>query len=442
MKKEELWQSLLAQLQLLIPPFQFSTWFKNAEILDFYDGTVIIGVRNSFIKEWLEKKFAKTILQNLQLISPQVKNLKFEVKKENSISFEKNSKAQLDLEFLRKTKEANLNPKYTFSRFVVGSFNELAFAAASAVSRNPGKIYNPLFIYGGVGLGKTHLLQATGNEILNLKNELKVKYIQTQVFISEVIQAIKNRQIEEFRKRLQYLDVLIVDDIQFLAGKERTQEEFFYLFNMLYEKNKQIIISSDRSPREIPALAERLRSRFEGGMLADISLPDYESRLAILKEKTQEIGVLVPEKILEFIAQNIKRNIRELEGALNYLICNLNFNQKIDEEKMKIILRKFVEKPKKAINTKTIIKEVADFYGVKEKDLLSKARRSDIVKPRQVAMFLMKEELKISFNAIAEIFGGKDHTTVMYAYQKICENIQKDENFRDEIYLLKERIFS
>ncbi|MGB9598335.1 MAG: chromosomal replication initiator protein DnaA [Minisyncoccales bacterium] len=446
MTREELWQSLLSRLQLQVSLFQFNTWLKNVEISSFDQKTVRLTVNNTFTKEWLEKKYKNLILKNLKEILPQIQEVSFEIKKKEnitSLSFQKPQRdRQFNLEVFQKKQKANLNLKYRFSNFVVGSFNELAHAAGLAVVKNPGKIYNPLFIYGSVGLGKTHLLQAIGNEILETQSELEVKYIQAQVFVSQVIQAIKNKNIDELKKKWHQTNVLIVDDIQFLAGKERTQEEFFYLFNFLYENQRQIIISSDRSPREIPALAERLRSRFEGGLMADISFPDYESRMAILKSKCQEKNIELSEEILEYIAQNIKKNIRELEGALNFLIFNINFKkEKINFNKLKDIFKKIIEKPKKVINSKIIIKEIADFYGLKEKDLFSKCRRQDLLKPRHIAMFFLREELKNSYTAIAKIFGGKDHTTVMHACHKIIKEMEENENLKNEINTLKERIF-
>jgi len=449
MNREEVWQSLLSRLQFQVSNFQFNTWLKHVKISSFDQKIVVLAVNNSFTKEWLEKKYKSLILKNIKEILPNIEDVFFEIKKEEKVSLPQTpqkkpnfSFQQPNLEIFQKKQKANLNPRYRFSNFVVGSFNELAHAAALAITKKPGQIYNPLFIYGSVGLGKTHLLQAIGNEILEIQPELEIKYIPTQVFVSQVIQAIKNKSIDELKKKWQQTNVLIIDDIQFLAGKERTQEEFFYLFNFLYESQRQIVLSSDRSPREIPALAERLKSRFEGGLMADISFPDYESRMAILKSKCQEKNIEMPDEVLEYIAQNIKKNIRELEGALNFLIFNLSAKkEKMSFNKVKDALKKIIEKPKKVINAKIIIKEIADFYGLKEKDLFSNCRRQDLLKPRQIAMFFLREELKTSYSAIAKLFGGKDHTTVMHACNKICQKISENENLKNEINALKERIF-
>lgn len=291
MTRQELWQAVLAQIQLTLSPAAFATWFKDTEISSIDNGIVLISVPNSFVREWLEQKYHKIIYKILRNLDENIKEIRYEIgKTQPKIKTGVTIKADSQLEFpeFKVDKETNLNPRYSFSNFVVGPCNELAHAAAWAVSQNPAKVYNPLFIYGGVGLGKTHLLQAVGNEIVKNSRNKKVRYIQTEKFVSDVISAIRNHKVEQLKTLYQEIDVLIIDDVQFLAGKEKTQEEFFYLFNSLYEKNKQIVLSSDRSPKTIPALTERLRSRFEGGMIADITFPDFETRMAILKAKCQE----------------------------------------------------------------------------------------------------------------------------------------------------------
>jgi len=447
MKEKELWQAVLAQFQLTLSPASFSTWFKDTEIEGIENGSAIIAVPNSFVKEWLEQKYHKVILKILRELDEEIKEVKYKVgKSKPKLILEREESlpvSQLNFQELQIDKESNLNPRYTFKNFVVGPFNELAHAAAIAVTENPGRIYNPLFIYGGVGLGKTHLLQAIGNEILKKYKDKKVKYLQTERFISRVISAIKNHEMETLRLQYQEVDVLIIDDIQFLAGKEKTQEEFFYLFNSLYEKNKQIVISSDRPPQVIPSLTERLRSRFEGGMIADISLPDFETRIAILKMKCQEKGVEVKEEVLNYIASIIQTNIRKLEGALNTIIANQKLQKKqIDLKTAKILLKHFVSSEIKVISAKEIIKTVAEFYDIKEKDLLSNSRRKEIVKPRQIAMFLCRELLKSSLPSIGERFGGKDHTTVLHSIEKIANELENNESLKEEINLIKQRLQS
>ena len=448
MNSEELWQAALAQIQLGISPANFSTWFKNTFIASQKDNEVIVSVPNSFAKEWLEQKYNKNIYKILNGLDEKIRIIKYAISKADLKTSKKPSLPQTEtdqLEFqeFKVNQETNLNPRYTFETFIVGPFNELAQAAGWAASKNPGQVYNPLFIYGGVGLGKTHLLQSIGNEVLKNYPEKKVRYIPSEKFTSGVVASIKSQDIENFKAKLRAIDVLIIDDIQFLAGKEKTQEEFFHTFNSLYEKNKQIILSSDRPPKAIPALAERLRSRFEGGMIADISLPDFETRVAILKVKCQEKGVEFSEEILHYIANNIQKNIRELEGALNRLAAYQKLqNLTPDIEITKSLLKNLVTPPPKIASPKQIIQTVASFYDLREKEIISVSRKKEIVKPRQVAMYLLREELKSSFPFIGRKFGGKDHTTAIHAYEKISKDIERDNNLSDEIALIKQRIVS
>ncbi len=452
MNNQELWQSTLAQIQLNISPASFATWFKNTSISNQKEGKAVISVTNSFAKEWLQNKYGKTILKILHELDSKIKEVKYEVKhKTNKIEvrvLDKSSflfprEGQLDLQEFKTQKETNINPRYTFESFIVGPFNELAQAASWAVSKEPGKVYNPLFVYGRVGLGKTHLLQAVGNEIVKNFSQKKVKYIPSERFTSELVSAIRKHSMESFKTKYRNIDVLILDDVQFLAGKEKTQEEFFHIFNHLYEQNKQIILSSDRPPKAISALAERLRSRFEGGMIADISYPDYETRMAILKIKCEERKITLTEDILDYIASNIQKNIRELEGALIRVSAyqKLN-NQTPNTETIKSLLENLILTPKKRITPKKIIKIVADFYDLKEKEILSSSRKREIVRPRQIAMYLMREELKSSYPFIGRRFGGRDHTTAIHAYEKIIKEINKNENIAEEINLIKQRVFS
>lgn len=448
MIKEELWQAVLAQVQLNISQANFATWFKDTGIISYKEGQIMVYVPNSFAKEWLENKYGKTISKILYNLDKEIKEVKYTIGKSElkiikrpQISLP--NSGQLEFEEFKINKETNLNPRYTFENFIVGSFNELSQAAAWAVTKKPGLVYNPLFIYGGVGLGKTHLLQAIGNAIIKNFSQKKVRYISTEKFTAGVVSSIRNHDIENFKLKYRMIDVLIIDDVQFLAGKEKTQEEFFHTFNFLYENNKQIIISSDRSPKAIPALTERLRSRFEGGMIGDISYPDYETRIAILKVKSQEKGMSFSEKILDYIASNIQKNIRELEGALNRLIAYQKINNQIpDLEISKSLLKNLFLSPSKVVSPKKIIQVVAEFYDLKEKEILSSSRKKEIVRPRQIAMFLLREELKSSYPFIGRKFGGKDHTTAIHACVKIMKELENNENFSNEISLIKQRIFS
>ncbi len=451
MTNRELWQAVLAQIQFHISKANFATWFQNTGIISKKDEIVMVSVPNAFSQEWLSNKYNKLILKILHSVDSGIKGVEYTVKPRvvkvsNFKSFPENGKLdteQLEFEEFQINKETNLNPRYTFDNFVIGSFNELAQAASWAVSENPGLTYNPLFIYGGVGLGKTHLLQATGNKISDNFKRKKIKYISSEKFTSSIVTSIRNHSIENLKSDLSSIDVLIIDDVQFLAGKDKTQEEFFHLFNTLYEKNKQIILSSDRPPNAIPKLEERLRSRFEGGMMADISLPEYETRLVILKTKLQEKKIELPEETLEYIASNIKRNIRELEGALNRLLIYYKLNDNPPNlEGVKKLLKSFVFSPFNIVNYRKIIETVAKFYNLEEKSLFDPTRRQEIVRPRQIAMFLLRKELKYSFPAIARKFGGKDHTTAIYAYKKIAQENEENDKLTGEIDLIKQKIYS
>ena len=454
MTKEEIWQKVLAQTQLNISQANFATWFKDTKIISYKKGKILVSVPNTFVKEWLENKYNKTIFKILYNIDKKIKEVKYiigktelkvfkQIKRQDVRQFEGQAVGQLEFEEFKINKETNLNPRYTFENFVVGSFNELAHAAAWAVSKKPGIVYNPLFIYGGVGLGKTHLLQAIGNIIIKNYSDKKIKYIPSEKFTTDVIYSIKNNTIADFKKRCRENDVLILDDVQFLSGKEKTQEEFFHIFNTLYENNKQIILSSDCPPKAITFLSERLRSRFEGGMTADISYPDYETRMAILKTKSQEKETNFSEDIFDYIASHIQKNIRNLESALNKLIIfQKTTNQTLDLEKTKSLLKGLLFSPKKVINHKKVIQTVAEFYDLKEKDILSCSRKKEIVESRQIAMFLLRKEFKKSYPFIARKFGGKDHTTIIHAYKKIIKKITNSKDLENEIDLIKERIFS
>jgi len=448
MIKEELWQAVLAQIQLNISQANFATWFKDTGIVSFKEGEIMVSVPNSFAKEWLENKYGKTIFKILYNLDKEIKEVKYSIGKSELKVLKRPqvsipTAGQLEFEELKIDKETNLNPRYTFENFIVGPFNELAHAAAWAVSKKPGLVYNPLFIYGGVGLGKTHLLQSIGNAVIKNFPQKKVKYIAAEKFTAGVVSSIKNHDVENFKTKFRAIDVLVLDDVQFLAGKEKTQEEFFHTFNALYESNKQIILSSDRPPKAIPALAERLRSRFEGGMTGDIGYPDYETRIAILKAKSQEKGVNMPEDVLDYVAVNIQRNIRELEGALNRLIAYQKINNQTPTlEISKSLLRSLFLSPNKVANPKKIIQVVAEFYDLKERDILSVSRKKEVVRPRQIAMFLLRETLKSSYPFIGRKFGGKDHTTAIHACGKVAKELGIDENLANEIDLIKQRIFS
>ena len=458
MDLHELWKAALGEIGLQISKANYKTWLANTSIVDKKNGVVIVAVPNSFTKEWLENKYHKFILRSLRNIESEIKEVTYQIKP-NYIKEELKDKKQtkedeliihkqLDFAELNVDVETNLNPRYTFDNFIVGPSNELAHAAASAIVKNLGNKYNPLFIYGGVGLGKTHLIQAIGNAVRKENRNKKIKYVTSERFTSEVITTLRSgslrpNDIDDFKKRWREIDLLIIDDIQFLSGKEKTQDEFFHTFNALYDASKQIIISSDRPPKSIQTLEERLRSRFEGGMIADVSYPDLETRITILKTKANEKGFDFSYDILEYIALNIKKNIRELEGALNRLIAsNLNANKKdLNLTEVKKALNIIVNTPKKSTTFKNIIKAVAEFYDISEKELLERSRKKEIVKPRQVIMYLLREELKSSFPFIGLKVGGRDHTTAIHACDKIKKEIELDQNFNDEINMIREKLY-
>jgi len=457
MTNEELWRAALGEIELSISKANFITWFKNTSILSIENGHVTVAVPNGFAKEWLENKYNLYILRALRNIQSDIKGVSCSIttvfQKKPFISHPvdavvsvKNPSAPIPQteKIAVLSQENNLNPKYIFENFVVGGNNELAKAACFAVSQNLGKIYNPLFIYGGVGLGKTHLLQSIGNEILKNDPSKRIKYITSEKFTNDLINSIKNQKINDFKEYYQQIDLLIIDDIQFLSGKEKTQEEFFHIFNHLYQLNKQIVLSSDRPPKSIPTLEERLRSRFEGGMIADVSKPDFETRLAILRKKALNEGIDIDEKALEFIATNIVSNIRELEGALNRVFVSAQLsNREITLDFVSSLLSDLISSGKKTgVNHKHIIKVVSEFYDITQEDLIVKGRKKEVVRPRQIAMYLMRSELNYSYPGIGEKLGGRDHTTAIHAFEKITEELTTNKKLCEDLAALKEKLYN
>jgi len=380
--------------------------------------------------------------------SPEIKEIKYIIKQNNVKPLEgksyKGKDALLDLEpqlELNINKETNLNPKYTFDSFIVGSSNELANAAAVAVCKNLGQVYNPLFIYGGVGLGKTHLIQAIGNYINKSDKKLKIKYVSGEKFTNELVNSIKNQETSQFKDKYRKLDVFIIDDVQFIAGKDKTQEELFHTFNSLYEKNKQIILSSDHQPKAIPLIEERLRSRFEGGMIADIGYPDFETRVAIIKIKLQEKKITLDDEVINYLASNFQNNIRELEGAINRIIArSILINQTPDLNFVIKSLAEIINKPKRITTFKKIVQVVSDFYDISEKDIFNRTRKQELVKPRQIIMYIMRKDLNNSFPYIGQKLGGRDHTTVIHACDKITKNLELNENLKEELLLIRQKL--
>ncbi len=446
MTNQQLWQAILGNLEVTLSKANFTTWFKNTSILEKNEDNIVVSVPNSFTKEWLQNKYNTDILKALRMIAPEVKEVKYQIVSSNGAPkpqvTETQNKVVPGARVVQNVNNTGLNPKYTFDTFIVGKGNELAYAACSAVAKKAGQVYNPLFLYGGVGLGKTHLMQAIGHEVLKTNPAAKVMYVTSEKFTNEFVQSISLGRVPQFKELYRNIDVLMIDDIQFLAGKEQTQEEFFHTFNTLHQNNKQIILSSDRLPKDIPAIEERLVSRFEWGMIADIQAPDFETRLAILRSKAVEKGYEVDQQVLTYIAETIQSNIRELEGALNRLMvyCQLN-NTRPTIEQAKAVLVGVASAKKRVISVKKLMEVVADFYNITLEDILKQSRRKEYVKPRQVAMYLMREELENSFPSIGEHFGGRDHTTVMHAVDKISKLIQEKESLKQEIDLIVNKLY-
>ncbi len=425
----QLWQTCLREIESQITRANFSTWFKNTLVIREEDGAIILGVPNEFVKEWLFNKYHKLILKTIVDNAPHVRSVdyvisKLEQKQEQAAI--QNEKSVLPLQDLYINKEDNLNPKYTFDRFIVGAFNELAYAAAQAVISRPSQAYNPLFIYGGSGLGKTHLIQAMGNEVKKRYPEKKVLYTTLEKFANDYISSVQNNRATSFREKYRKYDFLIMDDIQFLSTKEKTQEELFHLFNTLYDQNKNIVFSSDKHPNHILGIEDRLKTRFNAGMTIDIQEPDFESRLAILREKISQTGITLTDDICNHLAASITGSIRELEGALNVVSCHIQLKQKeISLDEVKQLIKHSV-KPKKNILVQDIVRLISNYYNLDDKIIYEKTRRKEIVRARQMIMFILREDFNASYPTIGQKLGGKDHTTVIHSYEKIKRDLQTD----------------
>jgi chromosomal replication initiator protein len=453
MTNQQLWQSVLGNIEVSLSKANFTTWFKNTAILEKNADYIIVSVPNSFTKEWLQNKYNAEILKTLRGIAPEVREVRYQVLSAGMHSSQQQSAQQKTSEQGSSRPNSSqataptalnngLNPRYVLESFIVGKNNELAHAAAVAVSQKPGTVYNPLFLYGGVGLGKTHLMQAIGHKLLENNPSAKVLYVTSEKFTNEFVQALSLGRIPQFKDTYRNIDLLMIDDVQFLAGKESTQEEFFHTFNTLHQNNKQVVLSSDRLPKDIPAIEERLVSRFAWGMIADIQAPDYETRLAILTTKCVEKHYVVSNEVLTYIAEVVQSNIRELEGVLNRLAvyCQLN-NSQPTVEMAKTILAGVSSQKKKVLSPRKIMESVAEFYNITLDDLLRQSRRKEYVKPRQIAMYLIREELENSYPSIGEHFNGRDHTTVMHAVDKIGKLINEKESVKQEIDLIVNKLY-
>lgn len=441
-----LWNAILGEVELEISPQNFATFWKPTSLIDITDNLITIEVNNVFAKTQFEKKFEPLIKEILKKKGFSHAKLEFVTSsRKRKLARDRNeSDHVVVIEKKAAEKSAtNLNKNYDFANFIVGSNNDMAYAAARAVAENPGQKYNPLFIYGGVGLGKTHLIQAIGNEVAKNSPTKKILYVTTEQFVNDFIYNLRNKSPEEFTKKYRDLDVLIVDDIQFIAGKEKNQEAFFNTFNSLHQMNKQIIIAADRPPAIIPTLTDRLRSRFQMGMVIDVSLPDYETRAAIIQAKSQNSPVRLSHDVIEYLAKNIKTNVRELEGTLNQILAYSEMRDisPTPEFVAELISNTKVNKPKH-ITARQIVEKTAKYFELKPNDLLSSARDSYIMLPRQIAMYLLRSELHMSYPKIAEQLGRKDHTTAMHSIEKIEKNIKLDITVRDKIAAIREVLYA
>ena len=452
---ENAWKATLGELELQMTKATFNTWLKDTCLLRHSDNLYVVGVRNAYAKDWLENRLQDTILRTLSAIVAAPAKIQFvvwtdEVPLETDVAevvtFQRNGNGN------HKTKTAVATPKlpptggsshltrrFTFDSFVVGPSNRLAHAAALSVAEHPGQTYNPLFIYGGVGLGKTHLLHAIGHKCS--QDGLAVCYIPSETFTNDLVQSIRNKQMEQFRERYRTPDVLLIDDIQFIAGKESTQEELFHTFNELHSQGKQVVISSDRAPKAMATLEERLQSRFEWGLMADIQMPDIETRKAILQTKAEANGLAVPDELMDFIAQQVRHSIRELEGAFNKVMAYAHLSGgRVNMELVNMALADLMHRPDK-LTVEHVFEAVCKYYNVTNEDLVGSSRKKTIAYPRQMAMYLARTETNASLPQIGEKLGNRDHTTVLYGYEKIATLIDADSTIQRDCMEIKSSMY-
>jgi chromosomal replication initiator protein len=449
MKTDEIWQAALGELQMEMTRATFETWVKPTSLLSYEDGRFVIAVPNAYAQEWLQNRLLSTVKRVLTGITGRSVEVKFVVWNK-----EEKAEAVTLLNGMDRNAQPNgngytngraptasgLNPRYIFDTFVVGNSNRLAHAACQAVAEKPAMQYNPLFLYGGVGLGKTHLLHAIGHIAAN--NALQVLYVSSEEFTNELINAIRAQNTSAFRDKYRTIDVLLVDDIQFIAGKESTQEEFFHTFNALHGNGKQLVMTSDRPPKALITLEDRLRSRFEWGLIADIQAPDLETRLAILRDKAESHGIAIPDNVLDFIARQVQSNIRELEGALNRVLAYARLTgSPLTPELASSALADLMARPT-TVTLDELVMTVSDFYSISRDDLLGRGRNRELVHPRQVVMYLAREELQLTLPQIGDSLGGRDHTTVIYGVDKIAHAIDSDDNIRREVLSIRERLYN
>lgn len=442
--KSVLWNKVLSDVELILSKPTFTTWFKDTFVAKIDDGVVSIGVPSAFIKDWFQNKYHKIIFKSLRESSEYIKGVEYIiVKSDSKKDFEEEEKRQkkyvgqeLPLNDFYINKDDNLNPRYTFDTFVIAPFNEFAHAAAQSIIKKP-VAYNPLFFYGDTGRGKTHLMQAIGNHIKKTDPSKKVFYMSADKFYQECALMIQEGKINIFKDKYKKYDVFIMDDIQFLSKKERTQEELFHLFNHLTDHNKQIVFSSDQHPNYINDLEERLKSRFVSGMIVDIPAPDYESRVAIIRNKGTQRNINLSEDVIDYLAESIEGNIRELEGVVNTIICQMEVRgRNLDINEVRALV-KDAAKPAKTVSVKEVIKIISEFYNIDEASITDKTRKKEVVKPRQVAMYILRQDYSISYPAIGQKLGGRDHTTVIHSCDKIKEDLKSDNQLVQELVKIR-----
>ena len=449
MDAEHAWQSALGQLQMEMPKASFDTWVRDTQVVSYNDGTFNVAVRNAYARDWLESRLSSTVTRLLMGIMNRPVDVTFTISGgehiqesamgESGKAITAANNGTLNQNPLTPPRNSSLNPRYTFENFIVGPNNRLAHAASQAVAENPATAYNPLFLYGGVGLGKTHLLHAIGNYCQ--EHGLNVLYVSSEEFTNDMIGAIRSHTTQAFREKYRSADVLLVDDIQFIAGKESTQEEFFHTFNTLHGQNKQIIVSSDRSPKSLITLEERLRSRFEWGLTADIQLPDFETRLAILRSKAERLGHAVPAEIMDLIARRVQSNIRELEGALNRIVAFADLSGMAMTLQLADVALADLLPQRGDVKPGAVVDMVAKAFNLSVDRLLSPDRSHDVALPRQIAMYLMRET-NVSLPQIGQALGGRDHTTVMYACEKVADLLERDDRLRTQVGQIRRQLYA
>jgi chromosomal replication initiator protein len=432
---KKLWDDSLVKIELAITPANFKTWFRDTYILSLEDGTATLAVPSVFVKDWLQDKFQSMILKTLRELTPYVRSIEYDVVQRSDRRGEgiktQTVNAALPLEEYYINKSDNLNPKYSFETFVIGPYNALAHAAAKTVSEKPGIAYNPLFIYGKTGHGKTHLIQAVGNQIK--KTGKKVFYVTSERFAVDYFNSLQSGSANTFKDKYRQYDVLIMDDVQFLATKEKTQEELFHLFNALHDTNKQIVFSSDMHPALLAGLEDRLRSRFAQGMIVDIPAPDLESRAAILRAKAAQNSITLADEVVNHLAYTIEGNIRELEGALNTIMCQSQLlGRTLTLDEVKVIIKNS-SRPRKTLAVSDVVDKVARYFDIDQSSIYEKTRRKEIVKPRQIIMYLLREDFQVSYPAIGKKLGGRDHTTVIHSCEKIKAELKLNTELEEEI---------